>query len=1302
MNSTGKKILIVLLGIAVNVLGKILARGLNLPIWFDMVGTILSAYYVGIWGGVVTGLCTNVCFVIFFSFDQKALVYALVSVTAAFIMYDFIKRGYLNNPLKAVVSSFWLGIICTVVSTPLNLLFFNGYVGNEWGDTFVDMLRWYDASHTVSALAGEAIVEIVDKQVCVMVSFFAIYMIGRGTQKRKKQVEKAALILAFALLLSQMVHPLVLKAGEKNWNRGDFVGTIYNNTNGMVSSEANDICETEDGIIWIGSYAGLTKYDGNEFEFVREGRLVNVAKMITDSKGRLWIGTNDAGIARYEDGKYTYFTEKDGLPSNSIRCFAEDSEGNIYVGTSDKICIFHPDDTVEILKEDITFAKEMTVQNDILIVLDNNGKIYALDRKEQLPIAGDVPRDLFYYCLATTSRGLLVGTETGELFAFHVSRNGISLSDTINLSAKLVSSVFEDSQKRIWIATDSGLGYLRVDGKYTSMHYDGFDSSIVCFYEDYQGNIWAASSYYGVMKLSESSFVNLFDKAGIDKRYVNAVIRYQEDFYCGTDEGVVVLDGRTLQPKTNEFTKRIDKSRVRCLYTDSKDRLWACTYSGLFCYDGNNKTSCYNMKTHPITSERFRCMTEKKDGTIVAGTADGINYIKDGKVIRTITAKDGLANTQILSIVEDADGTIWAGSDGSGIYVISEDRTIRKYTVEDGLSSNIVLRIIPYQEGYFVVTSNSLCYIDSAGKIRKLSHFPYFNNFDIMIQNDMAYITCSAGLYETKASELCKDSATKLKCYSADEGLVSGLTANSWNYISDSRRLYLCSNNGVIVFDENADKEEGNIKFGIVSAESDGTSINLSGKKDITVPSDTQNLSLYASVKNFTFADVKVRFFVKELEENPKVCSWDEMEPIKIYKPDSSEYHVCLQILDDTGENVLHEKIYKLSKTEKKWEKPLFQTYLVVVCIEIFLFTIISIVGMILFVVRKNELEKLQVKLEQKVDEQTKEIRERQQSVKELFIQTIAALSEAVDAKDRYTSGHSKRVAEYARMIAGRMGKSKEEQDEIYRAGLLHDVGKIRIPIDIINKPGRLTDEEFNIIKIHPVTGYHILRGISGGTQIAVAAKHHHERYDGKGYPNGLSGEKIPEYARILGVADAYDAMTSNRSYRKALPQEVVYEEIEKGKGTQFDPDVADVMLQMIDEDKGYQMQQMDFTEKRILTVDDEPINHKIITHIMKDEPMYQVVAAGSGKEALKMMEKEPFDLILLDFKMPEMDGVETLRLIRKKYQTPVVLVTSDKTLDLSAEIAELGCDDYITKPFLPLLVKEVVHNMTEKIEIEE
>ena len=321
----------------------------------------------------------------------------------------------------------------------------------------------------------------------------------------------------------------------------------------------------------------------------------------------------------------------------------------------------------------------------------------------------------------------------------------------------------------------------------------------------------------------------------------------------------------------------------------------------------------------------------------------------------------------------------------------------------------------------------------------------------------------------------------------------------------------------------------------------------------------------------------------------------------------------------------------------------------------------------------------------------------REDTVKELFIQTVTALSEAVDAKDRYTSGHSKRVADYAGKIAARMGKSKEEQEEIYRAGLLHDVGKIRIPAEIINKPGRLTDEEYNIIKIHPVTGYHILQGISEDSVIAIAAKYHHERYDGKGYPNGLSGENIPEVARILGVADAYDAMASNRSYRKSLPQEVVREEIEKGKGTQFDPQIADIMLQMMDEDTEYLMKEADATKKRVLTVDDEMMNNKIIAHIMKDEPKYEVISAESGKEALRLLGFQSFDLILLDVKMPEMDGLETLRHIRENYRTPVVLMTSDKTLEAATEFAELGCDDFITKPVLPLLIKEIVHTMTER-----
>ena len=199
-----------------------------------------------------------------------------------------------------------------------------------------------------------------------------------------------------------------------------------------------------------------------------------------------------------------------------------------------------------------------------------------------------------------------------------------------------------------------------------------------------------------------------------------------------------------------------------------------------------------------------------------------------------------------------------------------------------------------------------------------------------------------------------------------------------------------------------------------------------------------------------------------------------------------------------------------------------------------------------------------------------------QKNMRRMVMQSASALASAIDAKDKYTHGHSRRVAEYSEMIAEVYGKTDSECRDIYLAGLLHDVGKIGIPDNIINKDGRLTDEEFAVIKTHPAIGAGILKKINIAPFISIGAHFHHERYDGKGYPEGLKGEDIPEIARIIAVADAYDAMTSKRSYRDALPQEVVRSEIEKGKGTQFDPEFAEIMLGLMDRDTDYQLKQDD------------------------------------------------------------------------------------------------------------------------------
>ena len=183
-----------------------------------------------------------------------------------------------------------------------------------------------------------------------------------------------------------------------------------------------------------------------------------------------------------------------------------------------------------------------------------------------------------------------------------------------------------------------------------------------------------------------------------------------------------------------------------------------------------------------------------------------------------------------------------------------------------------------------------------------------------------------------------------------------------------------------------------------------------------------------------------------------------------------------------------------------------------------------------------------------------------------MFEQTTEALANAIDAKDKYTRGHSTRVALYAKRIAKEAGLTSEECNEVYFAALLHDVGKIGVRIDIINKAGRLTEEEFKSIKEHPILGDQILSSIKQAPFLSLGARYHHERYDGKGYPDGLSGENIPRIARIIAVADAYDAMTSARSYREPLPEEKVKEEFEKYAGTQFDPEFAQVMLRIINE----------------------------------------------------------------------------------------------------------------------------------------
>ena len=275
-------------------------------------------------------------------------------------------------------------------------------------------------------------------------------------------------------------------------------------------------------------------------------------------------------------------------------------------------------------------------------------------------------------------------------------------------------------------------------------------------------------------------------------------------------------------------------------------------------------------------------------------------------------------------------------------------------------------------------------------------------------------------------------------------------------------------------------------------------------------------------------------------------------------------------------------------------------------------------------------LDELTKNLEGQVKEKTKQI-------EQLSFEIIATIASMIEAKDSYTKGHSIRVAEYSARIAAGLGWSEEEIRNLKYVALLHDIGKVGIPDNVLNKPGKLTQMEFEIIKSHTMIGGDILKDIETIPHVAVGAQYHHERYDGSGYPCGLSGENIPAVARIIGIADSFDAMNSKRIYRDSLPEEIIRKELVNGRGTQFDPQYLDIFLELWNEGK-LALEPEDDKEKTISIEGSQLI--KQIMQSMEDEArkseatdyLTGLLGRKSGEQRIvSYMKERPGCLVFVD-----------------------------------------------------------------------
>lgn len=277
------------------------------------------------------------------------------------------------------------------------------------------------------------------------------------------------------------------------------------------------------------------------------------------------------------------------------------------------------------------------------------------------------------------------------------------------------------------------------------------------------------------------------------------------------------------------------------------------------------------------------------------------------------------------------------------------------------------------------------------------------------------------------------------------------------------------------------------------------------------------------------------------------------------------------------------------------------------------------------------QLEELTHNLGNMVKEKTKQI-------EQLSFEIVSMIASVIEAKDSYTKGHSVRVAEYSALLAAELGWKEEDIQNLKYIALLHDIGKVVIPDAILSKPVRLTDSEYNIIKSHTTMGGDILKDIETINDVASGAKYHHERYDGNGYPCGLCGEDIPEVARIISIADAYDAMNSKRIYRDRLSDEEIRKELVNGRGTQFAPDFLDVFLRLFDEGK----LEIDFTDDdktKTITGEGSVLMNQIVKNIEEETKKTETLDFLTGllgrregeNKIIHVMKEKPGCLAFID-----------------------------------------------------------------------
>ena len=937
----------------------------------------------------------------------------------------------------------------------------------------------------------------------------------------------------------------------------NFSMTVYDASNGLMTSSANAIAETKDGFIWIGISNGLIRYDGGSFERIDPtGNISNVLSLYADSSDRLWVGTSFNGAAVLSGNEAKTYDRTNGLESLSVKAISEDGNGNIYLATNAGIGVVAPKDgQLSMISDERISGKSirnfrrsdqgmvygLTEAGDVVIISD--GCVTGFFSAERFPggqltaILPD-PRDPNgFYAADGGNKDFLYCSIKGDELVFDVLESGLFYVNSIEIIGGIP-----------WLGYEYGLYILFEDGNIGEI--PGLYNSVESILVDYQGNIWFASSQRGVIKLTVNRFYDIYyhlTGGAAQESLLNAsAVAINED-YIYIAEGnryVEIIDindpGQTPDYDLLDFL--IDE-QVQSFMTDSRGRIWICAagYYPLLCYNGKD-IETYGV-SDGLPSKNVYSMIERADGSFAAACEGGLVLISGNK-ISNVYNKDSFLGADPVTLAENAAGELVIGTDGEGIFILGKDG-LTHISTANGLPSDVVLRVKKDRalDTIWIIAGDSVAYMNSGRQITTVGGFPYYDNYDLF-ENDKGdiWVLGSNGIYIAPKSEMLENKEINAIHYGLDNGLPFPVTPNSHSFLTDEGDLYISGQKGIIKVNINDNLGYyDTIKMSVPYADADGTRIYPDADGTFVIEPGIKRLTVYGHVCNYTMAEPVITYRLAGFEDTENTVSGRGSVQAVYTNLKGGDYSFTINLTDiqNDYENTLSVKIVKkLALYEQLWFK-----------ILIFAAAAAAVAAVIILFYR----HKLKI-YSRKAEENKNLVRE-----------IVEAFAKVIDMKDKYTNGHSTRVAEYTVMLAEELGLDAETVDKFRNIALMHDIGKVGVPGDVLNKPGKLSDEEYHIIQTHSPLGYDTLKGISIMPDLAEGARSHHERPDGKGYPRGLKGNEIPRVAQLIAVADTFDAMYSNRPYRKRMNFDRAVSIIQENSGTQFEKDVVDAFTRLVE-----------------------------------------------------------------------------------------------------------------------------------------